>query len=42
MKTLWEHGCYSERFLDSLYLLIHKCHALEQLAPVKKGMVNDI
>jgi hypothetical protein len=41
-KDLWERGRYSDRFVDQLCLLIRKCHALEQLALVKKGMVNDI
>jgi hypothetical protein len=41
-REIWDQGRYSDRFLDQLCLLVHKCHALEQLAPVKKGLVNDI
>jgi hypothetical protein len=42
MKEFWQMGRYSDALLDAIFFLIHRCRALEQLLPAKKGLVNDI
>ena len=41
-SSFWTEGKYSDSFLNTLCLLIHKFTALEFIVPYKRGLINDI
>ncbi|OHT08406.1 hypothetical protein TRFO_23084 [Tritrichomonas foetus] len=41
-EKIWKEGQYCDVLLDNICILLYKLTALEQLAPSKKGIINDL